>query len=95
MNLKVIVEQMLFDTIVEKELFDRYYRGYKLILFFSSYSNIHTLSLRSCGITSVGATMLGYALFKNKSLVTLDLCNNKIGSEGAKALAMVINRCIV
>ncbi|EDV29648.1 Leucine-rich repeat-containing protein 71 [Trichoplax sp. H2] len=50
--------------------------------------NIHTLSLRSCGITSTGATMLGHALFKNKSLVTLDLCNNKIGSEGAKALAM-------
>ncbi|XP_031550056.1 leucine-rich repeat-containing protein 71-like, partial [Actinia tenebrosa] len=54
-------------------------------------SKIQHLSLRNCYINNMGAKMIGNALTTNKSLVTLNLCFNKITCEGAEKLVKVGN----
>ena len=50
---------------------------------------IQQLSLRSCYVNDMGAKFIGAALTTNKTLVTLNLCYNKITCEGAGFLAKV------
>jgi len=55
----------------------------------SNNSPIKFLSLRSNNITNKGAIALGESLKSNKNLSLLNLWNNKIGKEGAEAIADV------
>lgn len=54
---------------------------------------IQNLSLRNCYVNNMGAKMIGQALTANKSLITLNLCYNKITCEGAGFLAKVMELC--
>ncbi|KAK2572834.1 Leucine-rich repeat-containing protein 71 [Acropora cervicornis] len=56
-------------------------------VFLSEDSTIQNLSLRNCYVNNMGAKMIGQALTTNKSLITLNLCYNKITCEGAGFLA--------
>lgn len=56
-------------------------------VFLSEESTIQNLSLRNCYVNNMGAKMIGQALTANKSLITLNLCYNKITCEGAGFLA--------
>lgn len=56
-------------------------------VFLGEESMIHNLSLRNCYVNDMGAKMIGNALTVNKSLITLNLCYNKITCEGAGFLA--------
>ncbi|XP_052226633.1 leucine-rich repeat-containing protein 71-like isoform X29 [Dreissena polymorpha] len=64
-------------------------------------SPIQNLSLRHCGITDKGAIMIGRCLGSakrgNKTLLSLNLSNNKIGDEGVKEIAqgLRLNRTLL
>lgn len=58
----------------------------------SNDSPLKFLSLRSNNITNKGAIAIGESLKSNKNLSLLNLWNNKIGKEGAEAIADV---CII
>ena len=46
------------------------------------------------GLKAADAVLLAYDIKVNAPLKTLNLCDNSIGVEGAKALAAVLPRCV-
>lgn len=60
-------------------------------------STLQHLSLRNCYVNDMGANHIGRALSKNKNLLTLNLCYNKITCEGAALIAkgLRINRTLL
>lgn len=58
-------------------------------VFLGEESTIQNLSLRNCYVNDMGAKFIGNALTTNKSLISLNLCYNKLTCDGATNLFKV------
>lgn len=54
------------------------------------YLSISSIFLSNCGLSSMGAKMLGHCLLDNKQITSVDISNNNISDDGCLYIAKVL-----